>query len=326
MVAHPQPLDHTTTNRFILLFQDLIETFIDYIRDQKGYSKHTVRSYLVDLKRFSDFLVKREDRREDKNVELEPDSITPLIIREYLGSLYGNVSRSTIARRLSTIRSFFLFLEKKGLSTGNPAVDIATPKMKRHLPNYLCVDDVFRLLDKPGKKKPLFLRDLAILEMLYSCGIRASELEALNLSCVDFDQRLVRVTGKGNKERIVPIGHKAIQAIKIYLEATQKLRKKSSRNPQDPPLFINFRGERLSVRSMGRIIKRHAVESGLSSEVSPHSMRHSFATHMLDGGADLRSVQELLGHENLSTTQKYTHVSLDRLMKVYDKAHPRSGK
>ena len=309
-----------------MLLQDLIEIFIDHIRDHKGYSKHTVRSYLVDLKRFSDFLAKREAFRDDSDAELNPDSISPLIVREYLGSLYGNVSRSTIARRLSTIRSFFLFLEKKGLSAGNPAVDIATPKMEKHLPNYLCVDDVFRLLEKPGKKKPLFLRDVAIMEMLYSCGIRASELEALNLSCIDFDQRLVKVMGKGKKERIVPIGQKAIQAIQIYLEVTQNLRKKSIRDPKVLPLFINFRGERLSVRSVGRIIKRHAVESGLSSEVSPHSMRHSFATHMLDGGADLRSVQELLGHENLSTTQKYTHVSLDRLMKVYDKAHPRSGR
>ena len=309
-----------------MLLQDLIETFIDYIRDHKGYSKHTVRSYLIDLKRFSDFIAKKECLRDDKNAELKPDAISPLIIREYLGSLYGTLSRSTIARKLSVIRSFFLFLEKKGLCVGNPAVDIATPRMEKYLPNYLCVDDVFRLLEKPGKKEPLFLRDLAILEMLYSCGIRASELEALDLSSIDFDQRLVKVMGKGKKERIVPIGQKAIQAITIYLEVTENLRKNSGRHLQSSPLFINFRGERLSVRSIGRITKRHAVESGLSSEVSPHSMRHSFATHLLDGGADLRSVQELLGHEKLSTTQRYTHVSLDRLMKVYDKAHPRSGR
>jgi integrase/recombinase XerC len=224
------------------------------------------------------------------------------------------------------VRSFFLFLEKGGLSEGNPAFYIATTKHEIHLPGYLTVDHVFRLLEKPGQKTPLNQRDLAILEMLYSCGIRASELEALNLSSVDFNERLVRVTGKGNKERIVPIGRKALEAVRIYLEATQDLREKAGDHSTDAPLFINFRGGRLSVRSLGRIIKRYAIASGLSSETSPHSMRHSFATHLLDGGADLRSVQELLGHKNLSTTQKYTHVSLDRLMDVYDKAHPRSGK
>jgi integrase/recombinase XerC len=304
---------------------DLVETFIDYLRDQKRYSKHTVKSYLTDLRQFSDFIGTRQGFKKGENAELEPNEITPLIIREYLGSLYGKLGRSTIARKLSAVRSFFLFLEKRGLCAGNPAVDIATPKQEKHLPHYLSVDHVFRLLEKPGQKSPLNLRDLAILEMLYSCGIRVSELEALNLTSVDFDERLVRVTGKGNKERIVPIGRKAINAVRIYLAATQYLREKTEDHSPNAPLFINFRGGRLSVRSLGRITKRYAIASGLSSETSPHSMRHSFATHLLDGGADLRSVQELLGHENLSTTQKYTHVSLDRLMEVYDKAHPRSG-
>ncbi len=308
------------------MLNGLIDTFIDYIRDQKGYSKHTVRSYLVDLRQFLEFLISRESLQADENVELEPNAISPLIIREYLGSMYGNYNRSTIARKLSAVRSFFLFLEKKGICAGNPAVDIATPKQEKHLPGYLSVDDVFRLLEKPGKKNPLDLRDLAILEMLYSCGIRASELEALNVSSIDFNERLVRIIGKGNKERIVPVGRKAIKAITLYFEATQGLRKRSGGDSQDSPLFVNFRGGRLSVRSIGRIIKKHAIASGLSSEISPHFMRHSFATHLLDGGADLRSVQELLGHENLSTTQKYTHVSLDRIMEVYDKAHPRSKK
>lgn len=308
------------------MLNDLVDTFIDCLRDQKGYSKHTVRSYLVDLRQFIDFVILRESAQTDENVELEPDAISPLIIREYLGSMYGNFSRSTIARKLSAVRSFFLFLEKKGICAGNPAVNIATPKQEKHLPGYLSVDDVFRLLEKPGKKKPLDLRDLAILEILYSCGIRASELEALNVSSIDFNERLVRIIGKGDKERIVPVGRKAIKAITLYLEATQGLRKKSGGHSQASPLFVNFRGGRLSVRSVGRIIKKYAIESSLSSEISPHFMRHSFATHLLDGGADLRSVQELLGHENLSTTQKYTHVSLDRIMEVYDKAHPRSRK
>ncbi len=308
------------------MLKDLVDTFVGYLRDQKGYSKHTIRSYLVDLKQFIGFLASKESAQADENAELQPEAISPLIIREYLGSMYGNFSRSTIARKLSAVRSFFLFLEKKGICAGNPAVDIATPKQEKHLPGYLSVDDVFRLIEKSGKKKPLDFRDLAILEMLYSCGIRASELEALNVSSIDFNECLVRVIGKGNKERIVPVGRKAIKAITLYLEATQGLRKESGGYSPESPLFVNFRGGRLSVRSVGRIIKKYAIASGLSSEISPHFMRHSFATHLLDGGADLRSVQELLGHENLSTTQKYTHVSLDRIMEVYDKAHPRSKK
>jgi integrase/recombinase XerC len=187
------------------------------------------------------------------------------------------------------------------------------------------VDDVFRLLERPDRKKPLGLRDLAILEVLYSCGIRVSELEALTISSVDFEERLVTVIGKGDRERIVPIGRIALKAVRDYLEATRDLRKGDGYDSRDAPLFINFRGGRLSGRSIGRIIKRYATESGLNPEISPHSMRHTFATHLLDGGADLRSVQELLGHASLSTTQRYTHVSLDRLMEVYDKAHPRSG-
>ncbi len=308
-----------------MLLRDLVEIFIDYLRDQKGCSKHTIRSYHNDLKQFLDFFSTRKGVDESGISELKPDAISPVSIREYLGSLYGNLSRSSIARKLSALRSFFLFLETRGLCGRNPAVDIATPKQEKHLPSYLPVDEVFRLLEKPDQEKPLELRDAAILEVLYSCGIRASELEALHIASIDFDERLIRVIGKGNKERIVPIGRKALQVIHKYLEAVQYLRKKGGQDLQNAPLFVNCRGGRLSTRSIGRIIKRYVIASGLTSEISPHSMRHSFATHLLDGGADLRSVQELLGHKSLSTTQKYTHISLDKLMEVYDKAHPRSG-
>ncbi len=302
----------------------LMEAFIDYLGNQKGYSKHTVRNYHIDLKQFLDFLGAREELTAGEHTGLKPEAVNPLIIREYLGSLYGRLSRTTIARKLSAVRSFFLFLEKRGLRRGNPAVDISTPKLEKYLPIYLPVDDVFRLLESREQKKPLDLRNLAILEVLYSCGIRASELEGLNLSSIDFDERLVSVIGKGNKERIVPIGRKALEAVRNYRVAIQNLRKKTGGLSQDAPLFLNFRGGRLSTRSIGRILKKYTIASGLSPEISPHSMRHSFATHLLDGGADLRSVQELLGHKNLSTTQKYTHISLDRLMEVYDKTHPRS--
>ncbi len=307
-------------------FNKFIDNFIDYLRDQKGYSKNTIRSYRFDLKQFSEFLASAKKPLHDSDrADIEDiEAVDFLVIREYLGSLYGHHRRSTIARKLSAVRSFFLFLEMKGLIKGNPAVDIATPKLEKYIPNYLPVDDIFRLLETPEKEKPLGLRDQAILEVLYSCGIRVSELEALNISSIEFDKRLVRVIGKGNKERIVPIGRQALQAVRNYLKGTQNLRRKTGIDSRDVPLIINYCGGRLSARSIGRIIKRYALMSGLSSDISPHSFRHTFATHLLDGGADLRSVQELLGHATLSTTQKYTHVSLDRLMEVYDKAHPRS--
>jgi integrase/recombinase XerC len=309
----------------VLPLPNLIETFLEYLRDQKRYSEHTIRNYHGDLSQFLQFLTTRYGTsHEGRKTSLDVETFDPLIIREYLGSLYGRLSRTTIARKLSAVRSFFLFLEKTGVIKGNPAADIATPKIEKYIPHYLPVDDMFRLLNRPVRETPLGLRDLAILEVLYSCGIRVSELEALNISSIDFDERLVKVVGKGNKERIVPIGRQALDALKNYLAATQYLRRKRGLDSQKAPLFISFRGDRLSVRSVGRIIKRYALESGLTSEISPHSMRHTFATHLLDGGADLRSVQELLGHSSLSTTQKYTHVSLDRLMQVYDKAHPRS--
>lgn len=306
------------------MLRDLIESFIKYLRDQKAYSKHTIRNYHIDLKQFSDFIASKKTPRGSLRADVVAEAINPLVIREYQSSLYGRLRRSTIARKLSAVRSFFLFLEKKGIIKGNPASDISTPKLEKHIPCYLPVDDVFRLLERPSKEKPLGLRDLAVLEVLYSCGIRVSELESLNISSIDFKSRLVRFVGKGGKERIVPIGRRAVIVVRNYLEATQHIRKRTGGDSQDAPLFINFRGGRLSTRSIGRLMKRYAMESGLTSEISPHSMRHTFATHMLDGGADLRAVQELLGHASLSSTQKYTHVSLDRLMEVYDKAHPRS--
>jgi integrase/recombinase XerC len=303
---------------------DLTDSFLDYLRSQKGYSDHTVKNYQVDLDHFLKFLVNKENSTGKKQIAPELESIDFLVIREYLGRLYGRYKRTTIARKLSAIRSFFYFLERKGLVQSNPAADISSPKQGRYIPTHLPVDEMFRLLEGPDRAKPLGLRDLAILEVLYSCGIRVSELSGLNLSSIDFDQRLVKVLGKGNKERIVPIGRKALGAIQDYMEATLPLRKKAQRDPQDEPLFINFRGGRLTTRSIGRVVKKYASQCGLMTEITPHSLRHTFATHLLDGGADLRSVQELLGHVSLSTTQKYTHVSLEKLMEVYDKAHPRS--
>jgi integrase/recombinase XerC len=307
-----------------MLLSGLIETFIDYLQSQKGYSDHTIRNYRIDLKQFLGFLIQERRLAPEDEASLELESIDFLVIRGYLGRLYDTYKRTTIARKLSTLRSFFSFLEGRGLFKDNPAADISTPKQGRYIPTYLPVDEMFRLLEGPDREKPLGLRDLAILEVLYSCGIRVAELAGLNISSIDFDQRLVRVLGKGNKERIVPIGRQALMAVKTYLEATLALRKKTWGEREDGPLFLNFRGGRLTTRSIGRIVKRYSRECALMTEITPHSLRHTYATHLLDGGADLRSVQELLGHVSLSTTQKYTHVSLDKLMEVYDKAHPRS--
>ncbi len=304
--------------------RDLTRDFLQALLHRKGYSPHTVKSYQADLNHFLEFLSAKEKTGAEGVARLEAESLVPRDIRTYLGGLFGHYRRTSIARRLSAIRSFFAFLEKEGILDGNPAKEISSPRLEKTIPGYLTVDDVFRLLERPEKGTPAGLRDLAILELLYSCGIRVGELAGLNISSIDPDERLLKVKGKGNKERIVPVGRHALKAIKYYLDASENLRKKESGHPGGGPLFMNQRGGRLSTRSVRRILKRYVDECGLSPEISPHSMRHTFATHMLEGGADLRSVQELLGHESLSTTQKYTHVTLDRLMEVYDKAHPRS--
>jgi len=309
-----------------MYLQEAIDSFILYLKSQKNYSVHTVRNYKNDLYQFKQFLLIGMNGGEKTQDSLTLESIDIHIIRKYIGSLFNRYKKVSLARKISTIRSFFLFLERNGFYQDNAAADISIPKLEQYIPNYLTVDEMFRLLEGPDKEKPLGLRDLAILEVLYSCGVRVAELAALNTSSVDFNQRLIRVIGKGDKERVVPIGRKAVKALRHYLDGVHNLRKKARNYQEDEPLFINNRGQRLTTRSMARIVKKYAQKSGLMSDISPHALRHTFATHLLDGGADLRAVQELLGHASLSTTQKYTHVSLDRLMKIYDQAHPRGMK
>jgi len=292
-----------------------IGRFLAYLKSERGYSGHTVRGYRADLEQFRRFVEAREE-----GTVSDPDY---RVLREYLGSLHGRYKRTTIARKLSAVRSFFGFLEKRGLRRDNPAADVATLKQGKPIPTYLPVDDMFRLLEGPDQENPLGLRDLAMLEILYSCGLRVSELAGLDLGDVDFEQRLVRAVGKGNRERVVPVGRTALRALGRYLDAVRGMRKKVWQDEENGPMFLNHRGGRLTTRSIARLIKKYATTCGLTSDISPHALRHTFATHLLDGGADLRSVQELLGHASLSTTQKYTHVTLDRLMEVYDKAHPR---
>jgi integrase/recombinase XerC len=243
------------------------------------------------------------------------------MIREYLAFLYRMNKKSTIARKISTIRSFFKFLMRFGVIESNPAEGILTPKQEKTVPLHLSVDEAFHLLDSITGEKLSDLRNRAMFETLYSTGMRVSELAGLNVSDLDLNAGVVRVYGKGGKERIVPVGRKAVDAIEAY---RKKLRLACG-NPEEKTeaIFLNSNKGRLTTRSVARILSRLARECGLASPVSPHALRHTFATHMLDAGADLRAVQELLGHERLSTTQKYTHVSIDRLMKTYDKAHPR---
>jgi len=243
------------------------------------------------------------------------------MIRGYLGYLHQKNQKSSVARKLSTLRSFFKSLVKKGMIEVNPAEGLLTPKREKTIPVYLTVDEIFRLLDSIESDALLAARNRAIFETLYSCGIRVSELTGLDVFDIDASAATVRVFGKGGKERVVPIGRKALDAVEGYRE---RLRAETGiGTDRNGPIFLNRQRKRLTARSVGRILKQLAVACGIATPISPHGLRHTFATHMLDAGADLRSVQELLGHRNLSTTQKYTHVSINRLMETYDKAHPR---
>jgi integrase/recombinase XerC len=298
-----------------LSLKNQIRSFIESLSSEKGYSANTCRAYSHDLEEFVSFIHKERflgKKNQNSMDNFTADQVDGLLIRGYLGFLHKKNKRVTIARKLSAIRSFFRYLVKRGVILDNPLDSILTPKQQKTIPVYLPVDDIFRLLDSISTDTLFGLRSRAIFETLYSSGIRVSELAGMNMFDVDFTKQVIRVLGKGNKERIVPVGKKALTAISDYRKRLQI--EVGIGTDKNTPLFLNKNKGRLTTRSM---------ECGLLIPVSPHSMRHSFATHLLDAGADLRVVQELLGHKSLSTTQKYTHVSIDRLMETYDKAHPR---
>ena len=305
---------------------ELMAAFRESLASEKGYSVNTGRAYGQDLDEFFNYLKKKRAGEGRSDKDLTADTIDTLSIREYLGYLHNKkIKKSSIARKLSGLRSFFKYLVKRGVLTDNPGDSILTPKQEKPIPAYLTVDDMFRLLDSISQDTTPGSRNRAIFETFYSTGIRISELAGLDVADVDFSSRAIRVTGKGNIERQVPIGKKALGTIN-----TDRTRlKKEAAGPPDPsrwhngPLFLNKNKGRLTARSIRRILDKIAKECGLPQPISPHGLRHSFATHMLDSGADLRVVQELLGHKSLSTTQKYTHVTIDKLMETYDKAHPR---
>lgn len=308
--------------------ETLISDFIESLDSEKAYSANTCRAYRADLRAFAEFAEKNQPARRArggtgaKYPQFRIENVDALTIRLYLGYLYKKNTKTTIGRKLSAIRSFFRYLVRSGIVQDSPADQILSPKQEKHIPAYLTVDDMFRLLDSIPHDSLLGLRNRAIFETLYSSGIRVSELAGLNEFDVDYTGRVIRVMGKGGRQRIVPIGEKALQAVKAYRAGLGE-KTRPDQSVSGGPLFLNKNGTRLSTRSIARIMDKLARQCALAVPVSPHAMRHSFATHMLDAGADLRVVQELLGHKSLSTTQKYTHVSIDRLMEAYDRAHPR---
>jgi len=282
-----------------------VEKFVRYLEIEKNYSRHTIINYSLDLEDFKKFLG-----------GLAIEALDYLTLRKYLAVLKGkNLNARTIARHLSVLRSFFKFLTREGYLKNNPTLSISTPKQEKRLPLFLTEEEITRLIESALPKDEKGSRDKAILETFYSTGIRISELVGLDIADVDFIGGIVKVMGKGKKERIVPIGEKAIAAIRDYLDKRKK---------QADTLFLNKSGQRITTKGVRDIVKKYIRLASIKQGVSPHTLRHSFATHLLNRGADLRSVQELLGHANLSTTQIYTHLTTERLRDVYDKAHPRA--
>lgn len=288
-----------------------VEQFCSYLSSERNVSSHTLAAYRSDLKQFCDFV------GNELGDSATPEDVGHLLIRRFLALLMKEHARSSIGRKLAAIRSWFRYLVRQGVVRQNPAELVSSPKREKKVPYHLTVDEVTALVEASSGEDTLALRDRAILELLYSSGLRVSELTGLTISSMDLHAGLVKVLGKGGKERIVPLGSHAVKAIAAYLEDLP---------PEGPgrAAFLNARGGRLTRRSVARIVDRHILRLATMKKVSPHTLRHTFATHLLESGVDLRAIQELLGHSSLSTTQKYTHVNLDRLMEVYDKAHPKA--
>ncbi|HSB79656.1 MAG TPA: tyrosine recombinase XerC [Candidatus Methylomirabilis sp.] len=310
--------------------REAIEQYLTYLTAERDASAHTLRNYRVDLSQFLEYLVERIEG----GGAPDPEGVDHLVIRGFLARLHGaGLTKTSMARKLATLRSFFRFLCREGRLRTNPAELVQSPRLPVRSTPHLSVDEAFQLLAAPeAVPRPstrisaiLRVRDRAILELFYASGLRIGELVGLNRSDVDLQEGLARVLGKGRKERIVPVGKKAIEALNAYLVERDALVAGSRDRTEGPQaLFLNHRGGRLTARSVSRTVLRHLLASGLGKKVTPHGLRHSFATHLLTAGADLRAIQELLGHARLSTTQRYTHVGLGEVMKVYDETHPRA--
>jgi len=295
--------------------REAVDRYLEHIEHEVRYQPSTVATYGRVLREFAVFL-DEADRPDD------PAAVDSLTVRAYLAGLYGRNGPASLARKLAALRGFFGYLKGRRAIEGNPAAEVRSPRVKRRLPGLVSVDEACRLAEVGWEPTPAGLRDRAMVELMYGSGLRVSELCALDLGAVDLAARLVRVKGKGGKDRIVPVGAKAVEAVEAYLERRDAVITVENRAADPRALFINRGGSRLTVRTVQRMIRRRGVEVGAREAVHPHSLRHSCATHLLDGGADLRMIQELLGHASLSTTQRYTHVSIDGLMAVYDAAHP----
>ena len=296
--------------------QSEIGDFLDYLTAERNVSPNTVYAYRDDLESFLTFLC--NDYFVVARDQLDLRRVDHLTVRSYLAHLARrNLKRSSIARHLSALRTFFKYLTREGIVEMNPARMVATPKREKVLPKVMQPSDVVLLLEQPDLDSRLGVRDRAWLELLYASGLRISELVGVDLDSIELRARLVKVRGKGSKERIVPFGSKAEAALRAWLDIRDA-------SPEEPAVFVNYRGERITTRSVRRLFDRYVRAAALRAGISPHTMRHSFATHLLNAGADLRGIQELLGHASLSTTQKYTHLNDWQLIEVYRKAHPRA--
>jgi integrase/recombinase XerC len=302
-----------------------LEEFLEHLKLNENASLHTVRAYESDLSQFLEFLAGRLERR---RADLTPADFDHLHIREFLGELHkrGN-SRASAARKLAAIRTFGRYLRREGVLDGDPAALVGTPKREQRLPAHLGEAEMARLLEIPDPSHPLGRRDRAILELFYASGLRLSELVGLDLDDVNLSGRMVRVLGKGRKERLVPFNRSTEAALRAWLKDQELWELPSTRTrgrKAAQPVFLNYRGGRLSTRSVDRLVRKYVAACSTRFGISPHALRHSFATHLLERGADLRAIQELLGHARLSTTQRYTHVNAAQLLEAYKKAHPKA--
>jgi integrase/recombinase XerC len=301
--------------------QEALDQFHQHLKYERNMSPHTLRNYESDLAQFREFLFRVEKR------EPAPAEIDRLTIREWMASLdAAGTKKATRARKLASLRTFFQFLIREGKLETNPAKLVATPRIERKLPKHLSMEDAVRLLESPDINTDLGRRDRAILEFLYATGIRVSELVGINLGDLDLRERMVRVMGKRKKERVVPFHEHALQALMLYLTETRPvfLNECPPAERDERAVFLHRRGGRITTRSVGRMVDKYIRQCADIHNISPHGLRHTFATHLLDQGADLRDIQELLGHARLSTTQIYTQVSMEKMIEVYDKAHPKA--
>ncbi|MCS6885327.1 MAG: tyrosine recombinase XerC [Acidobacteriota bacterium] len=305
--------------------QDLIEKFLDYLKYEKNVSEHTLRNYRIDLEQFHNFFCLKEGRGSENRI-IDIKQIDHISIREYVAGLHAqHKKKASVARKLASLRTFFAYLCREGIVEVNHAKNVSSPRLERRRPNHLTVEEVMCFMEMPDLETVLGRRDRAINELLYGAGLRVSELVGLDLGDIDLKNKTVRVRGKGQKERIVPFGVHALKALEMYLAVREKLLAKAPLDKRETlAVFLNYQGTRITARSIGRMIDKYVKQCADMHHISPHSLRHSFATHLLDAGADLRAIQELLGHARLSTTQQYTHVSMERIIKVYDETHPKA--